>query len=70
MNEYKESLQAIKAGTFFDWIANNGHRFSKVELVRFIMEYEYAVSKSDDSKRLRGTVIENLMDNPQWSEED
>jgi len=70
MNIYKESLQAIKDGHFFDWIGNNGHSFTKDELIRFIKEYEYAVYKNENSNELRAIVIENLEDAPSWGEEE
>ena len=39
---YKELIQAIKNRDLYDFISNNGHNYSKTDLINIIKELDYA----------------------------
>ena len=60
----QEMIESIKNDLFYDFIANNYYRFSKIELATIIKEFEftrYEVEKYGHDFRPR--LIENLEEN-------
>ena len=51
MNDMKEYIQALKNGKGYSWIANNGHKLNKYELIDIIKELDYAINFMSDFDR-------------------
>jgi hypothetical protein len=59
-------IESIENDTFYDFIANNYHRFTKDELATIIKEFEYTryrVEKFGGCIDFREELIENLEEN-------
>jgi hypothetical protein len=62
----EEMIESIENDTFYDFIANNYHRFTKDELATIIKEFEYSryrVEKFGGCIDFREELIENLEEN-------
>jgi hypothetical protein len=62
----QEMIESIENDTFYDFIANNYHRFTKDELATIIKEFEYTryrVEKFGGCVDFREDLIENLEEN-------
>lgn len=62
----QEMLESIEDDTFYGFIANNYHKFSKDELATIIKEFEYTrytTGKSGDFVSFKEELIKNLEEN-------
>lgn len=63
MSKMNEFIEALRKGSSYGWIANNGYNLSKYELIDIIKEYDYAIHISatiDSESYMYNVVADNL----------
>jgi hypothetical protein len=55
----EDFIKALREGKGYDWIANNGWKLTKEELISIIKEYDYAIYESRE-KYLYDNISDEL----------
>lgn len=61
--KYKDLIEALKKGSLYDYISNNGHLFFHSELVQIIKQLSFSVYEEvgeTQNRVIENRVIENL----------
>lgn len=68
---YQELIQAIKNRELYDFIANNGHKYSKTDLINIIKELEYAFYSLPHARAEYSMGMDDCADNlgDLWAED-
>lgn len=68
---YKELIQAIKNRNLYDFIANNGHKYSKTDLINVIKELDYAFYNLPHARAEYSMGMDDCADNLSdlWTED-
>ena len=70
----KDFLKAAKTGCAMDFVANEGYKFTKEELIDLLKEAMFIIQSTDASPQLTSQFIQNVeenvaFNNPSWCEE-
>jgi hypothetical protein len=60
-NTMEDFIKALREGKAYDWIATNGWKMEKDDLIRIIKEYDYAIYSSRETQ-LYDEVADELED--------
>ena len=67
----EELIQAIKNHNLYDFIGNNGHNYSKADLINIIKELDYAFYKLPNARAEYSVGMDDCADNLSdlWAED-
>lgn len=68
---YQELKQALREGTLYDFIANNGYLFSKDDLIEIIKELSYSAYEVFGEKayiEVEHNMLNNMNENDTWDD--
>ena len=60
---YQELIQSIKNHELYDFIGNNGHNYSKTDLINIIKELDYAFYKLPNARAEYSMGMDDCADN-------
>ena len=68
---YQELIQSIKNHELYDFIGNNGHNYSKADLINIIKELDYAFYKLPNARAEYSVGMDDCADNLSdlWAED-
>lgn len=68
---YQELIQSIKNHELYDFIGNNGHNYSKADLINIIKELDYAFYKLLNARAEYSMGMDDCADNLSdlWAED-
>ncbi len=68
---YQELIQSIKNHELYDFIGNNGHNYSKTDLINIIKELDYAFYKLPNTHAEYSMGMDDCADNLSdlWAED-
>lgn len=68
---YQALIQAIKNRDLYDFISNNGHNYSKTDLINIIKELDYAFYHLQNAHAEYSMGMDNCADNLSdlWAED-
>lgn len=67
----EELIQAIKSRNLYDFIGNNGHNYSKTDLINIIKELDYAFYRLPNARAEYSMGMDDCADNLSelWAED-
>lgn len=68
---YQELIQSIKNHELYDFIGNNGHNYSKADLINIIKELDYAFYRLPNARAEYSMGMDDCADNLSdlWAED-
>lgn len=68
---YQALIQAIKNHDLYDFISNNGHNYSKTDLINIIKELDYAFYRLPNARAEYSIGMDDCADNLSdlWAED-
>ena len=68
---YQALIQAIKNRDLYDFISNNGHNYSKIDLINIIKELDYAFYHLSNARAEYSMGMDDCADNLSdlWAED-
>ena len=68
---YQDLIDAIKNRELYDFIGNNGHTYSKTDLINIIKELDYAFYKLPNARAEYSMGMDDCVDNLSdlWAED-
>lgn len=64
-NKYEELIKACREGHLYDFITNNGYRFTKEEIIKIIKNLDYSIYDKlgeEQTTKIERVLLESLLD--------